>query len=191
MKVTLTWLKQYVDFDWPPGELAERLTMLGLEVEDVRTIAGEFDGIVVAQILSRDKVPGSEKLSVCKVNDGRGERARISLGFRDSSPLLGVRVERDRNRAQDSDDGHDDQQLDEREARFSPSHWSPLPSPPKPGGRRTAIVQRRCHDADARQINDFRVHGAMRSPFVEVESCQRLTEMVSRRQLESGGSPPG
>ena len=77
MKVTLTWLKQYVDFDWPPRELAERLTMLGLEVEDVRTIAGEFDGIVVAQILSRDKVPGSEKLSVCKVNDGRGERAII------------------------------------------------------------------------------------------------------------------
>src|SRR5688572_7739618 len=51
--------------------------MLGLEVEEVRTIAGEFDGIVVAQILSRDKVPGSDKLSACKVNDGKGERTII------------------------------------------------------------------------------------------------------------------
>src|SRR6266568_3272005 len=77
MKVTLHWLKQYVDFDGAPEELAQRLTMLGLEVEDVHTLAGEFDGIVVAQILSRDKVPGSDKLSVCKVNDGKMERTII------------------------------------------------------------------------------------------------------------------
>src|SRR5438046_1420005 len=51
--------------------------MLGLEVEAVHTVAGEFDGIVVAQILSRDKVSGSDKLSVCKVNDGKGERTII------------------------------------------------------------------------------------------------------------------
>src|SRR3989442_256511 len=77
MKVSLNWLKQYVDFDGPPGALAQQLTMLGLEVEDVHTLAGEFDGIVVAQILSRDKVPGADKLSVCKVNDGKGERTII------------------------------------------------------------------------------------------------------------------
>jgi phenylalanyl-tRNA synthetase beta chain len=77
MKVTLNWLKQYVDFDWSPGELAERLTLLGLEVEGVHNLAGEFEGIVVAQILTRDKVPNSEKLSVCKVNDGKGERTII------------------------------------------------------------------------------------------------------------------
>jgi phenylalanyl-tRNA synthetase beta chain len=77
MKVTLNWLKQYVDFDWSPEELAERLTMLGLEVEGVHKIAGEFEGIVVAQILTRDKVPAADKLSVCKVNDGKGERTII------------------------------------------------------------------------------------------------------------------
>jgi phenylalanyl-tRNA synthetase beta chain len=73
MKLTLNWLKQYVDFDWSPEQLAERLTMLGLEVEGVHKTGGEFDGIVVAQILTRDPVPGSDKLSVCKVNDGKGE----------------------------------------------------------------------------------------------------------------------
>lgn len=77
MKVTLNWLKQYVAFDWSPEQLAERLTMLGLEVEGVQKLAGEFEGVVVAQVLTRDKVPGSDKLSVCKVNDGRGERTII------------------------------------------------------------------------------------------------------------------
>jgi phenylalanyl-tRNA synthetase beta chain len=77
MKVTLNWLKQYVDFDWSPEQLAERLTMLGLEVEGLHKVAGEFEGVVVAQILTKDKVPGSDKLSVCKVNDGKGERTII------------------------------------------------------------------------------------------------------------------
>jgi phenylalanyl-tRNA synthetase beta chain len=77
MKVTLNWLKQYVDFDWSPEELTGRLTMLGLEAENVHKIGGEFEGIVIAQILTRDPVPGSDKLSVCKVNDGKGERTII------------------------------------------------------------------------------------------------------------------
>jgi phenylalanyl-tRNA synthetase beta chain len=77
MKVTLNWLKQYVDFDWSPQELTERLTMLGLEAESVHKIGGEFEGIVIAQILTKDKVPGSDKLTVCKVNDDRGERMII------------------------------------------------------------------------------------------------------------------
>src|SRR4030095_16702433 len=77
MKVTLNWLKQYVDFGWSPEELAERLTMLGLEVESVTKIGGEFEGIVVGQVLAKDKVPGSDKLSVNRVNDGKSERTII------------------------------------------------------------------------------------------------------------------
>ena len=74
MKVTLNWLKQYVDFNWSPEELTGRLTMLGLEVEGVQKISGAFDGIVVAQVVTRDKHPGADKLSLCRVNDGTGER---------------------------------------------------------------------------------------------------------------------
>jgi phenylalanyl-tRNA synthetase beta chain len=74
MKVTLNWLKQYVDFNWSPEELTERLTMLGLEVEGVQKISAAFDGIVVAQVLTRDKHPGADKLSLCRVNDGNSER---------------------------------------------------------------------------------------------------------------------
>jgi len=74
MKVTLNWLKQYVDFSWSPEELAEQLTMLGIEVEGVEKIGGEFQGVVVAQILASDKHPNADKLSVCRVVDGKGER---------------------------------------------------------------------------------------------------------------------
>src|SRR2546425_4456820 len=74
MKVTFTWLKQYVEFDWSPEELAERLTMLGIEVEGVQKLGGEFEGIVVAQVLSSEKHPNADKLSVCRVADGEGER---------------------------------------------------------------------------------------------------------------------
>ena len=74
MKVTLNWLKQYVDFNWSPEELTERLTMLGLEVESVEKISGAFAGIVVAQVVTRDKHPNADKLSLCRVNDGTGER---------------------------------------------------------------------------------------------------------------------
>ncbi|MHB9005585.1 MAG: phenylalanine--tRNA ligase subunit beta [Limisphaerales bacterium] len=74
MKVTLNWLKQYVDFNWSPEELTDRLTLLGLEVEGVQKLGGEFEGVVVAQVLTRDKHPNADKLSVCRVNDGQGER---------------------------------------------------------------------------------------------------------------------
>lgn len=74
MKVTLNWLKEYVDFAWSPQELAERLTMLGIEVEGVEKQTGEFENVVVAQILASEKHPNADKLSVCRVADGTGER---------------------------------------------------------------------------------------------------------------------
>lgn len=74
MKVTLNWLRQYVDFSWTAEELAEHLTMLGLEVEGMQKLGGEFEGVVVAQILTSDKHPNADKLSVCRAADGKGER---------------------------------------------------------------------------------------------------------------------
>ena len=85
MKVTFDWLKQYVDFDWSPEQLAERLTMLGIEVERVEKIAGEFEGVVVAQVLTRDKHPNADKLSLCHVDDGKGQR-QIVCGAHNFKP---------------------------------------------------------------------------------------------------------
>lgn len=85
MKVTFNWLKQYVDFHGSPEELGERLTMLGLEVENVEQLGGDFAGIVVAQVLTRDKHPNADKLSLCRVNDGQGER-QIVCGAQNFKP---------------------------------------------------------------------------------------------------------
>src|SRR6267142_4989027 len=85
MKVTLNWLRNYVDFDWSPEELSERLTMLGIEVEGVQKMGGAFDGIVVAQVVTRDKHPNADKLSLCRVNDGKGER-QIVCGANNFKP---------------------------------------------------------------------------------------------------------
>src|SRR4029434_3138790 len=85
MKVTLNWLKQYVDCNWAPDELSERLTLLGLEVEGVQKLGGEFDGVVVAQVITRDKHPNADKLSVCRVHDGKGER-QIVCGAQNFQP---------------------------------------------------------------------------------------------------------
>src|SRR5439155_1358105 len=74
MKITLNWLREYVDFAGTPEDLGERLTMLGLEVEAIQKFGGEFEGIVVAQVLASEKHPNADKLSVCRVADGQGER---------------------------------------------------------------------------------------------------------------------
>jgi phenylalanyl-tRNA synthetase beta chain len=92
MKVTLNWLRQYVDFDWSAAELAERLTMLGIEVEGVEKLGGELEGVVVAQVLTKDKHPNADKLTVCRVNDGKGERQIVcgAQNFKagDKMPLI-------------------------------------------------------------------------------------------------------
>ena len=74
MKVTYNWLKQYVDFDWAVEELAERITMLGVEVEGMESSGGTFEGIVVGEVITREQHPNGDRLTLCQVNDGNSER---------------------------------------------------------------------------------------------------------------------
>ncbi|MBE9546473.1 MAG: phenylalanine--tRNA ligase subunit beta [Proteobacteria bacterium] len=70
MLVSLRWLRDYVDVELKPGELADRLTMAGLEVESVDEAGPEFTNVVVAKILSIKSHPGADKLSLCEVTTG-------------------------------------------------------------------------------------------------------------------------
>ena len=70
MLVSVNWLKDYVDLDLTASELADRLTMSGLEVDEIKTIAPKFSGVVVARILSVKPYPRADKLSLCDVTDG-------------------------------------------------------------------------------------------------------------------------
>ena len=70
MLVSLKWLHDYIDPGLTAQELADRLTMAGLEVDEIKTIAPGFSGVVVARILSVRPHPGADKLSLCDVTDG-------------------------------------------------------------------------------------------------------------------------
>ncbi len=70
MKISLNWLREYVDYDGIPDALAELLTMSGVEVEGVETRGANFARVVVAQVLSREPHPNADRLGVCTVDDG-------------------------------------------------------------------------------------------------------------------------
>ena len=70
MRFTLSWLKEYVDFDASPEELAERLTMVGLEVESIEYMGMGLEDILVAEILDKRPHPNASKLVICDVTDG-------------------------------------------------------------------------------------------------------------------------
>ncbi len=70
MKVPLSWLKDYVDVDLTPKELASLLTFSGTEVEGIKSIGGEFTGIVVGEVISFERHPNADRLTVCQVNSG-------------------------------------------------------------------------------------------------------------------------
>ncbi len=80
MKTSVTWLKKYVDIPWEPRELARNLTLAGLEVEGIDQLGMIPDGVVVAEILSREKHPNADTLSVCQVTTGTGEPLQIVCG---------------------------------------------------------------------------------------------------------------
>jgi phenylalanyl-tRNA synthetase beta chain len=71
MIVTYNWLKEFVDFDIPAAVLADLLTMLGLEVEGMELRGEGMDGVVVAVVEGKVQHPNADKLSLCKVNNGR------------------------------------------------------------------------------------------------------------------------
>lgn len=80
MNVTLNWLKNYIDFELSPSELADRLTMLGIEVESVKQLGAELGGVVVGSVGSIKPHPNADKLVLCQVDIGEPEELQIVCG---------------------------------------------------------------------------------------------------------------
>ncbi|MCI5165014.1 MAG: phenylalanine--tRNA ligase subunit beta [Candidatus Electrothrix sp. GM3_4] len=88
MKFTLTWLKKYVALDGlTPDQLAERLTMLGLEVDAVEELYVGLDAIQTAKVLSVQKHPNADRLSLCEVEIGE-DKVPIVCGASNVRPGL-------------------------------------------------------------------------------------------------------
>ncbi|MBI5663344.1 MAG: phenylalanine--tRNA ligase subunit beta [Ignavibacterium album] len=80
MKISLNWLKDYVDLsDLSTDEIVDKLTMSGLEVEDVSDENELYKNFIVAEVKSVTKHPNADKLSVCEVFDGK-ENLQVICG---------------------------------------------------------------------------------------------------------------
>jgi len=80
MNISYNWLKEYIDFELTPLELAEQLTAAGLETNLVQQFPDYFQSIKVGYVISRETHPNADKLSVCQVDLGTGEPQQIICG---------------------------------------------------------------------------------------------------------------
>src|SRR4051794_4699386 len=80
MRVPLSWLRDYVDVDLEPETLAERLTLLGMEVKGIERWGSDWQNVVVGELLSVEKHPRADRLSLTSVRIGDGEPLQIVCG---------------------------------------------------------------------------------------------------------------
>ena len=83
MNISYNWLKEYVNFDLTPDEVSAALTSIGLEtegVEEVQTIKGGLEGLVVGEVLTCEPHPNSDHMHITTVNLGQGEPVQIVCG---------------------------------------------------------------------------------------------------------------
>jgi phenylalanyl-tRNA synthetase beta chain len=72
MKFTLSWLKEHLDTDEPLEKLADKLTMIGLEVESIEDKAKALKPFTIARVISAEQHPNADRLRVCMVDPGNG-----------------------------------------------------------------------------------------------------------------------
>ena len=80
MKFSENWLRTWVDPDLSSEALAHTLTMAGLEVEALESVAPAFDNVVIAEVLEVAKHPNADRLNVCQVNVGEAHPLTIVCG---------------------------------------------------------------------------------------------------------------
>ncbi|MGB0754626.1 MAG: phenylalanine--tRNA ligase subunit beta [Candidatus Pseudothioglobus sp.] len=80
MNISTRWLREWVSPDVSDQELSEKLTMAGLEVDQIAPVAPPFEGLVVGHVVSCGKHPNADKLSLCEVDIGADENLQIICG---------------------------------------------------------------------------------------------------------------
>ena len=80
MKFSVNWLREFVDLPASIDELNEVLTLSGVEIEAIEQHGANIDKIVVAQITASSPHPNADRLTVCQVDDGSGQKRQIVCG---------------------------------------------------------------------------------------------------------------
>lgn len=81
MKLSLTWLKKYLDTNATPAEIADKLTSIGLEVEEIINPSEQLQGFIIGEIKTLEKHPNADKLNLLQVWTGK-EMLQIVCGAR-------------------------------------------------------------------------------------------------------------
>ncbi len=96
MKVPISWLREYVDLDATPEELADKLTFSGIEVEGIAAVGSDYAGVVVGEVRHVEAHPGADRLRLCRVFNGSEELQVVcgATNFKvgDKAPFAGVGV---------------------------------------------------------------------------------------------------
>ena len=98
MKISLHWLREWVDTGDDVPALAHALTMAGIEIEGMHKVAPPLSGIVVGEVLAADKHPDADKLRVCRVSSGTAElqivcgAPNVRVGMKAPLALIGARL---------------------------------------------------------------------------------------------------
>ncbi len=95
MKISYNWLIDYIDIDVDPNKLADILTNIGLEVEGIEhfeEVQGSMKGLVIGEVLTCEKHPNADKLSVTTVNTGKVNSLKIVCGAPNVAPKQKVVV---------------------------------------------------------------------------------------------------
>jgi phenylalanyl-tRNA synthetase beta chain len=80
VKFTLSWLKDHLDTDEPLEKLADKLTMIGLEVEHIDDKAKALSAFTIARVISAEQHPNADRLRVCMVDTGSGAPVQVVCG---------------------------------------------------------------------------------------------------------------
>src|SRR5438034_7785317 len=80
MKFTLSWLKDHLETDEPLDKLADKLTMIGLEVENIEDKAKLLAPFTIARVVSAEQHPNADRLRVCMVDTGSGDPVQVVCG---------------------------------------------------------------------------------------------------------------
>ena len=99
MRLSETWLREWVNLPIGTEQLVEQLTMSGLEVDSVQPVAHPFEKVVIGEVISKEKHPNADRLFFCRVNVGKNEPLKIvcgapnvRMGLKVAVVLIGGRV---------------------------------------------------------------------------------------------------
>ncbi|WIW71753.1 phenylalanine--tRNA ligase subunit beta [Anaerosinus gibii] len=80
MQVSIKWLKDYIDFKETPEQIADKLTMAGVPVENIKDMGAGLEKVITGKIVQIEKHPNADKLSICTLDVGQAETIIIVTG---------------------------------------------------------------------------------------------------------------